>query len=127
MYLDTDIILALTKKEDWLKKHVPLSKLKSAKTSVLTIIEAKIVLEREYGREEALAVLAYVRKLGIELLPLDTRVLEKSQYLQEKYPQLHIFDAVHAGFAFVYKELLVSTDTLFPQIEEIDCRDPREL
>ncbi|MBI4980220.1 PIN domain-containing protein [Candidatus Woesearchaeota archaeon] len=127
MYLDTDIILALVKKEDWLKEHVNFSKLRPATTSVFTVIEARIVLEREYSREEALSVLPTIRKLNIQLLPLDERVLGKSEELMQCFPRLNIFDSVHVAFALIYDDILVSTDTVFPTITNLKCKDPREI
>ena len=52
MYLDTDIILALIKKDDWLRPYVDMKKIKNPTTSVLTVIECKLVISREYGRED---------------------------------------------------------------------------
>lgn len=127
MYLDTDIILALIKKEDWLKSHVNLSKLQPARTSVFTLIEARIILEREYSRKEALRVLPVVSKLGITLVPFEEAVLRKSLELSEKYPQLNTFDSVQVAFAMVHDEILISTDTLFPKIEGLKVKDPRDL
>jgi len=51
MHLDTDILLALIKKEDWLKPHIDLKKVNKPKTSVFAVIEAEIILLREYSRE----------------------------------------------------------------------------
>ncbi len=127
MYLDTDIILALAKKEDWLKKHVSIDKIQPARTSVFAIIEAQLVLEREYSRQEALQVLSAVQKLMINLLPFDERVLSKSQELLREHPQLNIFDSVHAAFALVHQDLLVSTDTVYPTIPGLNVKDPRAM
>ncbi len=127
MYLDTDVILALVKQEDWLQEHIDLSKLQPAATSVITILEARLVLEREYGRKQALDVLSSVQKHQITLLPFTELILKKSQQLLQKYPRLNNFDSLHAAFALVHNKTLVSTDTLFPTIVEITVKDPREL
>ena len=127
MYLDTDIILGLTKKEDWLKKHINFTKIKDPKTSVFTIIEARLVLEREYSREEALDVLSAVRRKGIQLLSFDEKVLTKSQELLRKYERLNHFDAIHVAFAIENNETLLSTDHIFSSIEIVDHKDPRDL
>jgi predicted nucleic acid-binding protein len=125
MYLDTDIVLALVKKDDWLKNYVNLSQLRPACTSVFTVVEARIVLEREYGRREALQVLPTVKKLGITIMSLDSDVIEKSQELLQRYPQLNIFDSIHAAYALVRNEILVSTDHIFSQIAGVQWKDPR--
>lgn len=127
MYLDTDIILALVKEEDWLKPHVHMLELTSAKTSVFAVIEARLVMEREYGRREALAVFSLLQKLPIKLLPFDENVLAKSQELMQQYPRLNIFDAVHVAFALLHDEVLLSTDTLFATISGLKRKDPRQL
>ncbi len=127
MYLDTDIILALVKKEDWLKEHVDISKLKSAKTSVVTVVEAQLVLEREYSRTEALALLSKIKKLNIILMPFEESVLQKCQELLQQYPRLNIFDSVHVAFALTYDKLLISTDTIFMTISGLKRKDPREM
>ena len=59
MYLDTDIILAIVKPADWLKDVVAskLKMLSDLKTSVFTIVEAQIVLNRETTREITISVL----------------------------------------------------------------------
>ena len=53
MYLDTDIILAIVKPSDWLKDVVErkIKVLSDPKTSVFTLVEAEIVLNREASRE----------------------------------------------------------------------------
>jgi len=127
MYLDTDVILGLVKGEDWLKKHIDISKLRPAKTSSITIIEARIVLEREYSREEAIELLEKVKSLKVEIIAVDKEVIEKSQMLLKKYERLNNFDAIHAACAIVNNETLISTDTVYPRIEELDSKDPRKI
>ncbi|MBS3081075.1 hypothetical protein J4221_06395 [Candidatus Pacearchaeota archaeon] len=61
MYLDTDIVLALIKEDDWLKDYVKLSEFKPAKTSAITIIEVRLVLLREYSRKKALESLSKIK------------------------------------------------------------------
>ena len=125
MYLDTDIILALIKKEDWLKKYVKISSLKPAKTSALTIIEARIVLEREYGKKESITALSKINHFKIQIIPLGEKTLEKSNELMEKYPKLGIFDSIHAACSMLANETLLSTDSVFLTINELRIKDPR--
>lgn len=126
MYLDTDIILALTKREDWLKEHVQLSQLQPARTSVFTVIEAQLVMEREYSRQDALQILPMIQKMNIQLWPFDERILRKSQELRQEYPRLNIFDAVHVAFALIHDETLIGTDSVFSTIANLKRKDPRE-
>ena len=126
-YLDTDIILALTKKEDWLKAHVSLAKMMPACTSVFTILEARLVLEREYGRTDALKVLEAIKEFNLTLLPLTEAVLQKSQELLREYPSLNHFDSVHVAFALLHNYTIIGTDTIFAKIAGLRSKDPRAL
>ena len=47
--------------------------------------------------------------------------------LRAQYDALNVFDGVHLGSAAVLGEPIVSTDTLLPQIPEIEHIDPRSL
>lgn len=127
MYLDTDILLALIKKDDWLKPHTDLKKIKSPKTSVFAVIEAEIILLREHGRENAISALKDIKRKNIRVIPLEEKTLKKSIDFLEKYERLNIFDSVHAAYSAINKEKIVSTDNVFDGIEEIEKVDPRDL
>lgn len=47
--------------------------------------------------------------------------------LQRAYDRLNQFDAIHLGVATVREETIVSTDTLYPSIDEVSHVDPREV
>ena len=127
MYLDTDIILAFIKPKDWLKPYVKIKEIENPRTSTFSVIEAEIILSREYDRKDIFTILDKLKKSGIEILSFDEKILEKSIELMEKYPRLHVFDSVHAAFAFALKEKLMSTDSIFDTIHGIEKIDPREL
>ncbi len=127
MYLDTDIILALVKKTDWLKPHINLKALTDIKTSTFTVIEAELVIQREYGRDFIKDVLETVRNSKIKLLPLTEKVIEKSKELLSKHENLNIFDSVHAAFCIIENDTLISTDNIFPKISGLKYMDPRDL
>src|SRR3989344_7200070 len=95
MYLDTDIILALVKETDWLKPHINLDLIKDPKTSVFAIIEAELIMDREYGREFVQTVLKTIEANQIKIIPLDEKTTKKSAELLAIYSQLNIFDSVH--------------------------------
>jgi len=44
-----------------------------------------------------------------------------------RYEALNVFDGVHLGTARVLDEPIVSTDTLYPSISEVEHVDPRDL
>ena len=128
MYLDTDIILAIVKPSDWLKDVVErkIKVLSDPKTSVFTLVEAEIVLNREVSRGLAVRVLDKVKERNIRLLPLTEKMLTKSVELLRKYPKLNIFDSIHIACAICEGEAILSTDSLFDEIEEIEKVDPRD-
>lgn len=126
MYLDTDIILALVKETDWLKPYVDLKLVKAPRTSTFTIVEAELVMEREYGRPFVYSVLDTVKSNKIDIIPLTQKVVEKSRDLLKANPNLNIFDSVHAAFAIIENETILSTDNIFKKILPMKCADPRD-
>ncbi|MDZ7689410.1 MAG: PIN domain-containing protein [Halobacteriales archaeon] len=127
MYLDTDVILARIKDDDWLKSEVDRDALTSPKTSAVTVVEVQLV----YFDERSRGVIADSRQEVSEeverILPLDTEVLEESSRLLREHDRLNVFDSLHLAHASVLDEPIVSTDTLYPEIEDVRSLDPREL
>jgi predicted nucleic acid-binding protein len=64
---------------------------------------------------------------NIELVLLTSDNLDAAADLRTQYEALNVFDGVHLGSAAVLDEPIVSTDTLFPEIPEIEHIDPRNL
>ena len=115
MYLDTDCILALVKDSDLLKKPVQRS-LKSEKkllTSVLSIVECRLVLLRESIPEEAFRVEKEIKKWKIKLIPLDEKILNKGKKLMQEFDFLGTFDALHIATAIIQNEKIMSSDHVF--------------
>jgi hypothetical protein len=127
VYLDTDVVLAHLKADDWLGSVVDLDKLDEPKTSVATCIEVQYAMEGEWEREQLTRVSEQLEADKIELIPLEVSHVEAGSELQRKYATLNLFDAVHLGTARVLEETIVSTDTLYPEIEDVSSVDPREL
>lgn len=127
MYLDTDIILAAIKKDDWLGHHVEIKKIKQPVTSALTIVEAQLVVEREIGRKNTVSINEKVKMQNIKIEPLTKEMLKKNTELLKRYENLNIFDSIHAAACLVLKENIISTDRIFDQIEGVKRIDPREL
>ncbi len=127
MYLDTDCVLALIKESDWLKVLVG-SRLKEERdlcTSVITVIECKLVISREEKRDHMHDTGSAIKNEKIGLLPLDERIILLSNDLLKKYEFLGIFDSIHAATSIVHDQTLLSTDHIFPLLDELVSEDPR--
>jgi predicted nucleic acid-binding protein len=126
VYLDLDVILAKLKDDDWLASDVDLQAMDAPKTSVATGIELQYVMEDEWERDRVVRAHQEISKEGIEMVPLETSVLDAAADLRSKYESLNVFDGVHVGTAYTLGEPIVSTDTLYPQISEVEHIDPRD-
>lgn len=127
MYLDLDVILAELKADDWLASDVEIDSIEEPKTSVATGIELQYVMEDEWDRDRVVQAHQEIASTNIELVPLTSDVLDAAADLRAQYETLNVFDGVHLGSAAVLDEPIVSTDTLFPEIPEIEHIDPRDL
>lgn len=127
MYLDTDVLLALLKDDDWLQTDVESATFDDPKTSIVTAIEIQLVQFDSWSRTDVATVYTEIERLNIDLIPLTGETFQAGAPLIEKYPALNVFDSIHVGHARVLDEPLISTDTLYPKIEEITNVDPRDL
>ena len=127
MYLDLDVILAELKADDWLASDVDIDSIEGPKTSVATGIELQYVMEDEWDRDRVVRAHQEIASTNIELVPLTSDALTVAADLRSQYEALNVFDGVHLGSAAVLDEPVVSTDTLFPEIPEIEYIDPRDL
>lgn len=127
MYLDLDVILAELKADDWLASDVDIESMAEPKTSVATGIELQYVMEDEWERARVVRAHQEIASMNIELVPLTSDALDAAADLRAQYDALNVFDGVHLGSAAVLDEPIVSTDTLFPEISEVEHIDPRKL
>ena len=127
MYLDLDVILAELKADDWLASEVDIESMAEPKTSVATGIELQYVMEDEWERARVVRAHQEISSMNIELVPLTSDALDAAADLRAQYDALNVFDGVHLGSAAVLDEPIVSTDTLFPEIPEVEHIDPRNL
>lgn len=127
MYLDLDVILAELKADDWLASDVDIESLDAPKTSVATGIELQYVMETEWNRDRVVNAHQEILAKNIELVPLTTDALEAAATLRASHDALNVFDGVHLGSAATLEEPIVSTDTLFRELSEVDHVDPRDL
>ena len=127
MYLDLDVILAELKADDWLASDVDIDSIEDPKTSVATGIELQYVMEDAWDRHRVVWAHQEITEKNIELVPLTSDALAAAADLRAQYDALNVFDGVHLGSAAVLNEPIVSTDTLFPEISEVEHIDPRNL
>jgi predicted nucleic acid-binding protein len=127
VYLDLDVILAELNADDWLASDVDIDSIEEPKTSVATGIELQYVMEDEWDRDRVVRAHQEIAGKNIELVPLTSDALDAAAELRSQYESLNVFDGVHLGSAAVLDEPVVSTDTLFPEIPEIEHVDPRDL
>lgn len=127
MYLDLDVILAELKTDDWLASSVDIESIEEPKTSVATGIELQYVMEDEWDRDRVVHAHREIARTNVELVPLTSDALDAAADLRSQYETLNVFDGVHLGSASVLDEPVVSTDTLFPEIPEIEHIDPRDI
>ena len=127
MYLDTDVLLAFLKRDDWLKSAVDRDALEDPVTSTATVIEIYYVLGDEWSAVQLADVRARVETQGVGFVPLTPQHMDATGRLRTKYDRLGVFDAVHLGVALTEGEPIVSTDTLYPEIDEVAHLDPRDV
>lgn len=127
MYLDLDVILAELKPEDWLASEVDIDSLDAPTTSVATGIELQYVMEDSWDRERVATAHREIQEAGIELVALNQEALDVAATLRMRYAPLNVFDSVHLGSAHTLGDPIVSTDTLYPDIDEVEHVDPRTL
>ncbi|UCF08499.1 MAG: PIN domain-containing protein [Thermoplasmata archaeon] len=127
VYLDTDCILALVKESDWLKTPVE-KRIKNEKglcTSVMSVVESRLVLMREENIESVFRIEEKLNSLKIKLLPLDENIISESNNLMKDFDFLATFDAIHIATAKLHKEKVLSTDHIFKLVPGLTVEDPR--
>lgn len=127
MYLDTDVILALLKVDDWLTSDVSRDSIKDPITSTATAIEIQYAMQDEWARERLSKVHREIQGEQILFSPLADKDINAAGTLRSRYDRVGVFDSIHLGSAWVMERPIVSTDTLYPDIDEVDHIDPRDL
>jgi PIN domain nuclease of toxin-antitoxin system len=127
VYLDTDCILALVKDSDWLKKPVQkrIKKEKHLCTSVLSVVESRLVLMREDDIESVFKIENKLKAHKVKLLPLDEDIISESNNLMKDFDFLATFDAIHIATAKLHEEKILSTDHILKLVPGLTVEDPR--
>lgn len=84
MYLDTDMLLALIKKDDWLKPFVNWKNISDPVISAASLTEFGLVVNGEYGKEKIESFLKQVREFKIKVVPATENDIYKSAELMKK-------------------------------------------
>ena len=125
MYLDTDVILAVLKEDDWLQSNVDLEEMENPETSAITVTEIQLVYEDWNNRFNDIN--QKIRDLGIKILEIGPQTIKESSKLQKKYGKLNVIDSIHLAHAKQQETPIISTDTLYPKIKEVENKDPRNM
>ncbi len=133
-YLDVDILYAHIKPEDWLKQAAErvLEKIKKGQvngyTNLMSVVELEIISLRDFDQAFSQGIHKRLREISkLHLMPLTSDVIEAADDLRESYTNLGVFDSLHAANASVRDKRIISTDTVYDQIEELERIDPRTL
>ncbi len=73
------------------------------------------------------AIVGDIAAENSEVVDLTPDVMQTGSELLPTYPALNVFEAMYLGNAITLKEPIVSMETLYPRITEIDHRDPQTL
>ena len=92
----------------------------------LDVILAELKVD-DWERDRVVRAHQEIIGAGIELVPLRETALDAAMDLRAQYDTLNVFDGIHLGSALALDEPVVSTDTLYPEIAEIDHVDPRDM
>lgn len=84
-------------------------------------------MEDEWDRDRVGRAHQEITGNDIELVPLTSDVLDAAGDLRAQHAALNVFDGVHLGSAVVLDEPIASTDTLLPDIPEIEHLNPRDI
>lgn len=126
MYLDTDVIFAQLKENDWLQSEIEIESVENPITSAATAIEIQYVLQDDWHHVNLGKVHAKIEDEGIKLVPLEKQDLREAEFFRASSERVGVFDSIHLGVAAARNEPIVSTDTLFPELPSVEHIDPRQ-
>lgn len=138
MMIETDMLYAYVKKEDWLKKVAKNLMLKIVKGELGTVYASREALHEMYyvAKEEGISIDEYISRVAA-LTAIKNLVFLETTYeidllaltLMKQYRLESIFDAYYAATALnqVPDHSIISTDTVFDRIPGIRRIDPRSV
>ena len=134
MIIESDLLIAYSKKSDWLKGLAdPLFKMMSEgrltmRTSAAALLELYYVLE-DYGYEKK-AILGKQAEIaaikGLTVMPLTAEVLLAAQSVMRSFKVPGLFDAIYAATTLNQDEerKILSTDEVYDRVAGITRVDP---
>jgi len=137
MLIESDIILAYVKEEDWLREY-SLKLLKAAEDNKLElyvsreIIHELYYLARRYNIDLHIfleKIVALTRINNLRWIPTDIEIDLTALTLMIEYEINSIFDAYYAATALLRDpdKIIISTDEIYDKIPGIKRIDPREV
>jgi len=118
LYVDTDVIYAILKKEDLHKDYAErILEKENLYTSVLTLVELQIVAKREISGEVSrnISKIMSLETPNIAIRPLMEKTVARAEKLRRDYG-LGIFDSIHAASALESDKKIASTDRIYDRI-----------
>ena len=136
MMIESDVLYAYIKRDDWLKKHAVRLISRIERGDFQTVYASREVLHELYyvSMDEGIGVDAFLNRVAAvtaikNLLYLDTtyEIDLLALALMEQYALTSIFDAYYAATAAnqVDDHTIISTDSVFDRIPAIRRIDPR--
>lgn len=136
--VETDVIYAYVKKEDWLKNIAEKIIRRISKGEFGTVYASREVFHEMYyvSQEEGISIDEYISRVAaltaienLVFLETTSEIDLLALALMKQYRLKSIFDAYYAATALnqVPDHSIISTDTVFDNIAGIKRIDPREI
>jgi len=138
LMIETDVLYAFVKREDWLRSTACNIILKIAEGEFGTVFASREALHEIYyvSKEEGVSIDEYISRAAALTAIENLNFLETTYEIDllaltliKQYRMESIFDAYYAATALnqVPDHTLISTDTVFDKIPGIKRIDPREI
>ena len=138
MLIESDVLVAYFKKEDWLKssaEKVLNRVIRGELGQVITdseVIHEFYYVFREYTTTIKIQeIITYLFTLkNIQIVPVSTEHYLAALTIMETYKVSSIFDAIHAAVALSNEnpdKIIISTDNVYDRISDLKRIDPRDI
>lgn len=137
MLIESDIVLAYVKEEDWLKEY-SLKLLKAAEDNKLELYVSREIIHELYylARRYNVDIRVFLEKIvaltrinNVRWIPTDIEIDLTALTLMIEYEINSIFDAYYAATTLLKDpdKIIISTDKVYDKIPGIKRIDPRQV